>query len=182
MAIVVDGKMLLTYSDYVRFPDDGKRHELIGGERCVTPSPVPKHQRVSRWIQFQLFEQIEVPGLGEVIDAPMDLVLSDIDVVQPDLLVVLAPNRAIITEKHVRGAPDLVVEITSPSTRPRDLELKKDLYRRHRVPEYWIALTDSDEVERHVLRGDVYELAGRHADAIDFGGLAGVRVDLTKVW
>jgi Uma2 family endonuclease len=182
MAVVIEGKTLLTYSDYVHFPEDGKRHEIIGGVHYVTPSPATKHQRVSRWAQFQLFEQIEVPGLGEVINAPMDLVLSDTDVVQPDLLVVLKKNRLIITPKHVRGVPDLVVEITSPSTEKRDLELKKNLYQGFGVPEYWVVLTEEDTVEKYVLDGRAYVLAGRFRDSIEFGGISGVKVDLTKVW
>jgi len=182
MAIVVDGKTLLTYSDYVQFPEDGKRHEIIGGLHHVTPSPVQKHQRVSRWLQFQLFEQIEVRGFGVVIDAPMDLVLSDTDVVQPDLMVVLKRNQLIVTPKHVRGAPDLVVEITSPSTEKRDLGLKKNLYQSFGVEEYWVVLTEEDTVERYLLEEDAYRLAGRFSDAIEFGGMEGVKVDLTKVW
>lgn len=182
MGIVVNGKTLLTYSDYVQFPEDGKRHELIGGIHYVTPSPATRHQRISRWIQFQLFEQIEVPGLGQVINAPMDLVLSDIDVVQPDILVVLKENQLAVTPKHVRGAPDLVVEITSPSTEKRDLDLKKVLYQTHGVQEYWVVLTEENTVEKYLLEGDAYTLAGRHEEAIEFGGLSGTLVDLTKVW
>lgn len=182
MALVRDGKTLLTYSDYEQFPDDGKRHELIGGVHYVSASPFTKHQRISRRTQFQLYEQIEIPGLGEVIDAPMDVLLSDIDVVQPDLLVVLKKNRGIITPKHVRGAPDLVVEITSPSTQARDLELKKNLYQSHGVPEYWVMRTEEDVVEKYLLEGAAYRLVGEFRDRIEFSGLPGVIVDLTKVW
>src|SRR5262245_34162211 len=170
MAVVIEGKTLLTYSDYVHFPEDGKRHELIGGIHYVTPSPVTKHQRVSRWIQFQLFGQIEVPALGEVVDSPMDLVLSETDIVQPDLIVVLKKNRPIITPKHIRGAPDLIVEITSPTTEKRDLELKKNLYQSFSVPEYWVVLTDQDTVEKYILEAGIYRLAGRFSDSIEFDG------------
>jgi len=182
MALVKDGKTLLTYSDYVHFPDDGKRHELIGGVHYVSASPITKHQKVSSWIHFQLFSQIEVPGQGQVFYAPLDVVLSDIDVVQPDILVILKKNRPIITPKHVRGAPDLMVEITSPSTQARDLELKKNLYQSHGVPEYWVVRTEEDVVEKYLLEGGVYRLVGEFRDRIEFSGLPGVIVDLTKVW
>jgi len=182
MALVKDGKTLLTYSDYVHFPDDGRRHELIGGVHYVAPSPITKHQKVSRWMQFQLFSQIEVPGQGQVIDAPMDVVLADIDVVQPDILVVLAKNRLKVTPKHVRGAPDLIVEITSPSTQARDQDLKKNLYQSHGVPEYWVVRTEDDVVEKHLLEAGIYRLVGEFRDRIEFSGLPGVTVDLTKVW
>jgi len=182
VALVVEGKTLLTYSEYVLFPEDGKRHEIIRGVHYVTPSPITKHQRVSRWIQFQLFEQIELKGLGEVINAPMDVILSEIDILQPDLMVILRKNLPIVNPKNVRGAPDLVVEITSPATKKRDLELKKDVYRAFGVPEYWIVLCEENAVEKHILQEGAYQSGGRFTDHIEFGGLPGITVELTKVW
>lgn len=182
MAKVEGGKTLLTYSDYVRIPEDGQRHEIIEGQHYVTPSPITRHQRISRHTHFQLYEQIELTGHGEVFNAPTDVVLSDIDVVVPDIFVVLAGNSSIIGEKNIRGAPDLVIEITSPSTKSRDLELKRRLYEKHGVPEYWVILADEDAVEKFVLTSGVYESRGRFHDRIAFDGLAGVSVDLTRVW
>jgi Uma2 family endonuclease len=182
MSVVVDGKTLLTYEDYVHFPDDGRRHEIIGGVHYVSPSPNRKHQKASRMIQHQLIDQIELKGLGEVIDAPMDVILSQIDVVQPDLLVVLKTNPAYANPKNVRGAPDLVVEIVSPSTASRDLELKKALYQARGVPEYWIVRPKERDVERFVLEAGAYRSAGRFADHVEFGGAPGVAVDLGSVW
>jgi Uma2 family endonuclease len=182
MSVVVEGRTLLTYSDYVLFPEDGKRHEIVGGLHYVTPSPITRHQRISRWILLQLMEQIEAPGLGEVFCAPLDLVLSDVDVVQPDLLVVLKENRRIIKRKNVQGAPNLVVEITSPSTKKRDMDLKKSLYQSHGIPEYWVVLADEDVVEKFVLHKGIYRSAGRFRDKIGFESLQGVVVDLKKVW
>ncbi len=182
MGKVINGKTLLTYSDYVLFPEDGRQHEIIGGVHHVTPSPVTKHQRISRRIQFQLYQQIEVPGRGEVFDAPMDLVLSDTDVVQPDLMVVLEKNRLIVTPKNIRGAPDLIVEITSPRTETRDLDLKKTLYQAHGVSEYWIVLTDEDAVDRFLLDEGSYRHDGQYRERIAFAGMDGVSVDLTSVW
>jgi Uma2 family endonuclease len=182
MSKIVDGKTLFTYREYVHFPDDGKRHEIIAGDHYVTPSPVTRHQRISRHLQFQLYQAIEIPGHGEVFDAPMDLLLSEIDIVQPDIFVVLSANRRIVKPQNVNGTPDLVVEITSPSTRKRDLELKRELYQRTGVAEYWVVLTDDDHVEQYLLEGHQYRLDGRVDESIRFRGLEGVTVDLTKIW
>jgi Uma2 family endonuclease len=175
-------KPKLTYEDFVCFPDDSKRHELIDGDHYVTPSPNVNHQRCSKHIEFQLYQQIELEDLGEVFYAPLDVLLSDHDVVEPDLMVVLAANRAIIESQKLVGPPDLVVEILSKSTKQRDKSLKKRLYERSGVPEYWIVVPEDQAVEQHVLADGRYELAGSHATEIEYRGLPGVRVDLTKVW
>ncbi len=126
----------LTYQDFLSFPDDGQRHELIDGEHYVTPSPATKHQRISRELLVALDLYLHQSGLGEVFYAPFDVVLSNYDVVEPDLLVVLDHQRDIVTEQHVRGAPAIVVEILSPGTRRRDQTIKRDLYARVGVREY----------------------------------------------
>jgi Uma2 family endonuclease len=182
MGIVRNGKTLLTYEDYVQIPEDGRRHEIIEGIHYVTPSPVTRHQRTSLAIAVQLYEQIERRGFGLVIDAPMDVLLSRVDVVQPDLLVVLNRNRRIVKRKNVRGSPDLIVEITSPSTVRRDLELKRSLYEKYRVLEYWIVHTHQNVVDRLVLGPRGYGHHGRCRRRIEFGGLPGVVVDLRQVW
>ena len=182
MSIVVDGKVKLTYEDYLRLPDDGMRHEIIDGEHFVSPSDVPYHQQVSRRIQFQLYRQIEETGRGEVFDAPTDLHLSEVDVLVPDILVLLSPKLGLIGPKKIEGAPDVVIEITSPGTAGRDRGIKRAVYERAGVPEYWVVDTRKRVVEQHMLREGKYALAGTEADAIGFGGLPGVTVDLRGVW
>ncbi|MBI1850485.1 MAG: Uma2 family endonuclease [Planctomycetes bacterium] len=182
MSLVRNGQTLLTYSDYARIPEDGRRHEIIGGVHHVTPSPNRKHQRVSRWIFAQLFDQIERRRLGEVVYARMDVVLSPIDVVQPDILVVLDDMRKIANPKNVQGAPNLVVEITSPSSRKRDLEVKRSLYASKGVPEYWIVHTNRNVVEKLVLGKRGYRRRGTYRKQIEFSGLPNVVVDLGQVW
>ena len=177
-----NGRTLLTYSDYARIPEDGRRHEIIGGVQYVTPSPNQKHQRVSRWIHAQLFDQIERRGLGEVVYAPMDVLLSPVDVVQPDIFVILDNKRKIANPQNVQGAPNLVVEITSPSSRKRDLEVKRSLYASKRVPEYWIVHTNRNVVEKLVLGKRGYRRRGSYRKQIEFGGLPNVVVDLGQVW
>jgi Uma2 family endonuclease len=128
----------LNYDDFLSFPDDGRRHELIDGEHFVTPSPATVHQRLVGELHLALATHLKGSRLGEVFVAPFDVVLSNHDIVEPDLLVILADQRDILTEKHVRGAPAIVIEILSPGTRSRDETLKRRLYARTGVREYWM--------------------------------------------
>jgi Uma2 family endonuclease len=184
MAIVVNRQTKLTYEDYVHFPDDGRIHELIDGDHYVSPAPGTGHQRVSRRIQFQLYEQLEKPGLAEVFNAPTDIHLTEIDVVQPDLAVIDLTRKHIISPKKINAAPDLVVEILSESTAPRDRSLKRDLYQRAGVPQYWIVDPEANEVRPHRLSAEgVYEELPAQRERIEFRTerLHAV-VDLTQVW
>ncbi len=127
-----------TYEDYVLFPDDGRRHELIDGEHYVTLSPLTKHQRIVANLLISLGSHLKEITRGQLLCAPMDVVLSDQDVVQPDLLFIAHGRVSIITEKNIQGAPDLVVEILSESSRKTDEIIKRKLYERYQVQEYWI--------------------------------------------
>jgi Uma2 family endonuclease len=128
----------LTYADFLRFPDDGQRHELIDGVHVVTPSPATVHQRIVMRLAVELSACLNASGLGEVFAAPFDVVLSEHDVVEPDLLVVLRQQQGILTDQHVRGAPALVIEVLSPGTRRRDEGAKRRAYDRFGVQEYWL--------------------------------------------
>src|SRR6185295_8477581 len=128
----------LTYDDYARLPADRRRHEVIDGEHYVTPAPFTPHQRLVVKLVLRLAGFVEEHGLGEVLTAPHDVVLSIHDIVQPDLLFISNERAGILTEKNTQGAPDLVVEILSESTRRLDEEIKLDLYDRHGVLEYWM--------------------------------------------
>jgi len=139
----------LTYDDFLKLPgfeDDGRRHELIDGEHIVTPSPAEKHQSVSVQLTVALAVYLRKSGLGRVSHGPFDVILSNPDVVEPDLLVVLNDQLDIIGPKNVRGAPALVVEILSPGGRHRDEVVKRDLYARAGVREYWIAHPGRDAI------------------------------------
>ena len=135
----VKSAVKFTYEDFLNFPDDGKRHEIIDGEHYVTPSPNTKHQTVSMNLTGAFFTYLKQhPGSGRLFAAPFDVVFSDLDIVEPDLLYISRERTPIITDKHVRGAPDLVVEIHSPSTRKTDEVTKRKLYERFGVQEYWV--------------------------------------------
>ncbi len=136
----------LTYRDYLRFPDDGRRHELIDGKHYVTPSPITRHARLSVRLIKSLADYLELHPTGEVFGTRFDCVMSFFDVVEPDLALILDDQKEIITKKNVRGAPALVVEVASPSTRRRDRRQKRDLYARAGVREYWIVDPDANSV------------------------------------
>jgi len=170
----------LRYEHYVCFPDDGYRHEIIDGVHYMNAAPSTYHQAVSRRLQYQLYSAIELKKLGCVIDAPVDVHLSEFDIVQPDLVVVLESNR-IITPSKVKGTPDLLVEILSPSTRENDMVLKRNRYEVAGVPEYWIVDPFEHTLEQLILTEGSY-VAREHGDIVTLTILADVSVDLDEVW
>jgi Uma2 family endonuclease len=157
----------LTYRDFVRFPDDGRRHELIDGKHYVTPSPTPRHQRLSLRLATTMANYLDLHPIGEVFMARLDCVMTFSDVVEPDVLMVASDQTGIISKKNVRGAPALVVEIVSPSTRRRDRRLKRDLYARAGVREYWMIDPDANTVTafRRAAQGEFPIVAALQAAA-----------------
>lgn len=129
----------LTYEDFLRFPDDGLRHELIDGVHYVTASPAWRHQELLGRLHLAIGNHLAAhPGIGHVVLSPFDTVFSQWDVVEPDLIFVAKSQLDIVTEANIQGAPALVVEILSPSTRKRDLGIKQQLFDRGGVQEYWV--------------------------------------------
>ncbi len=143
---------LLTYDDYCHIPPGHQRYELIGGAVRVVPSPSVSHQRVSKRLLVPLIQWIEGHGLGEVYSAPLDVVLSEYDVVQPDLVYVSKDRSSIIKEANIWGAPDLVVEILSPGTARWDQGLKRQLYARFGVRELWLVDPQARSIEVATLK------------------------------
>ncbi len=142
----------LTYDDFAHFPEDGKRHELIDGEHVVTPSPNAKHQTIVVNLTALIGSYLRTTRGGRLFVAPFDVVFSDFDVVEPDLVYISRARQAdVLTAAHVRGAPDLVVEIGSPSTRKRDETIKRRLYERFGVEEYWVVDPELDEIKVYQL-------------------------------
>ncbi len=138
-----------TYEDYLNTPDD-KRYELLDGELVMPPAPGELHQSVSGMLGWKLVQFAVENRLGRVYHAPFDVVLSNTDVVQPDLIFVSNERADIITPANIQGAPDLVVEILSPSTATRDKTFKRSLYARHGITEYW--MVDLTEKNITILR------------------------------
>ncbi len=150
---------LFTYEDYCNIPED-ERYEIIDGELIMVAAPRRVHQGTSRNIGTPLDTYVKANRLGEMYYAPTDVILSDINVVQPDILFVSKERSHILADEGIRGAPDLVVEILSPSTAQLDKVRKRELYARFRVPEYWQVDIDDLIVLVLALAGADYETAG----------------------
>ena len=147
----------LTVEDYMATSDD-ERWELLDGELIRLHTPGTLHQMILVKLGCRMSEFIDSRGLGKVFAAPTDVVLSNNDVVEPDLLFVSTERQHIITPANIQGAPDLVVEILSPATSERDQGYKRELYARHVVREYWIVDTEPDAVSVLLLQDDGYEV------------------------
>jgi Uma2 family endonuclease len=126
------------YEDYAAIPSDGRRWEVIDGEFEVNPAPSPHHQTVSRRLQFELMRVLEEPGLALIFNAPVDLILAQEQVLQPDLVILGRAREHLVTERGIEGPPDIVVEVLSPGTRVLDQRVKKGVYCRFGVSEYWL--------------------------------------------
>jgi Uma2 family endonuclease len=177
----------LTYDDFLLFPDDGKRHELIDGEHYVTASPNTKHQRVSGNLYWLIRSYLEGHRIGRIFYAPFDVVFSHFDVVDPDLLYMSNARAAeILTAQHVKGSPQLVIEIGSPSTRGRDETIKRRLYERSAVDEYWVVDPDVDLVRVYRRTGDRFarpmELSLEAGDVLTTPLLPGIELRLADIF
>ena len=150
-----NGTTGLVYEDLRRFPDDNLRRELIDGELIVTPAPTTRHQDVVAFLTTELALYARERG-GKVLPAPTDVFFSDRDVVEPDVLFVTHAHLDRVELPFVRGAPDVVVEVASPSTRRLELVRKRELYERYRVGEYWYVDLDAERIEVYRLEGDRY--------------------------
>jgi Uma2 family endonuclease len=177
----------LTYDDFVLFPDDGLRHELIDGEHYVTPSPNAKHQKVLANLHLLIGPWLRTHALGEVFFAPFDVVFSKLDVVEPDLLYMSNERAAqILTDANVQGVPELVVEIGSPGTRRRDETVKRTLYERAGVSEYWVVDPERDVICVYRRNGERFgrsqELASEAGDVLTTTLLPGLELPLSDIF
>jgi Uma2 family endonuclease len=157
-----------TYDDYRSLETDD-RYELIEGEFLMVPSPESFHQDVSRNIEFLLLQHVNENDRGVVYHAPLDVKLTETDVVQPDILFIGENRREIIGDQCIEGPPDLVIEILSPSTAERDLRTKKDMYARENVQEYWIVSPEARTVEIFIPDETSDDTAYRRHDIIPEG-------------
>ncbi len=148
---------VLTYEDYLRLEDD-KRYELINGRLHEMPAPGFEHQEVLNTLNVLLYLFVRDKGMGKVLPAPFDVVLSDTVVVQPDILFISNENLKNIKNGRLFGPPDLVVEIVSPSSYKRDRYEKFALYEKHGVKEYWLVYPEYRAIEVWCLKDGKYVL------------------------
>lgn len=137
-----------TYAEFARLPSEGsQRYEVIAGELVVTPSPSLRHQRISIALAARLHTFVRDNRLGEVFAAPVDVLFAEGDYMEPDIVFVRNDHREFFTDRGIEGPPDLVVEILSASTAPRDRGIKLERYRHFGVPEYWMVDPDARAIE-----------------------------------
>lgn len=180
--VQVKPKAKLTYDDYADLPGD-ERYELIDGELILVAAPYIIHQWISKQL-YALLLAAEEMGLGLVFYAPVDVVLTDNDVVQPDLLFISNERADIITAANVQGAPDLVIEILSPSTSRLDRTRKRELYERHQVNEMWLVDPAESKIWVLLFRDGKLEVVGEYGESEIFTSetLGGLSIALDDVF
>jgi Uma2 family endonuclease len=176
----------LTYEDFLAFPEDGKRHEILHGEHYVTPAPTRGHQVAVRNLTILLGVFLRSHPLGELLPAPFDVIFSNHDIAEPDLLFISNRRGGILTEKNAQGAPDLVIEVLSDSTRRVDQGIKRAIYERCGVEEYWLA--DPKRRTVRVLRrdgpafGPPVDLAAEREDVLTTPLLPGLEIPVGEIF
>ena len=175
----------LTYEDFLQFPEDGLRHEIIEGEHYVTPAPSTRHQRILLKLSYLLQSYLEAHPVGEIFFAPFDVLLSEFNVFEPDLIYISKDRAHQLNEKNLQGAPDLAVEILSPGTRNRDQRLKRHVYERTGVQEYWLVDPDTDVIEVLTRAGDLDLFEGprrfKRGETLTTGLLPGLELALDRI-
>lgn len=172
-----------TYADYLLTPDD-VRCELIDGELIVAPTPIPLHQRIGMRFTNRMGPFIERHSLGELLAAPMEVRFSNTNVLQPDILFISNERSHIIGETNIQGAPDLVIEIASPSTEERDRGVKQEIYASFGVLEYWRAYPLTQTVESLRLENGRLVLMGVYGlgDTLTTPLLPGLVIELDEIF
>jgi Uma2 family endonuclease len=154
-------KIVLTYEDFAALPDDGKRYELHEGELSVTPSPGRRHQTILGRLFVLLTLHVRASGHGEVFVSPFDVIMTNITVVEPDIIYVDDERLRIVSERGVEGSPTLAIEVISPYSKSIDRRRKTALYAAHDVTWYWIVDPDARTIEAYRLEGSAYRLTGK---------------------
>lgn len=177
-------RVVLTYRDYEALPADGRRYELHEGELSVTAAPGLPHQRIVGTLFVLLREHVNRLRLGEVFVSPVDCILSDTTVVEPDVVYLAADRSALASTRGIEGPPTLAVEVLSPGTRSIDRGIKLQIYARHGVPHYWIVDVEGRAIEAYVLDQGAYRMAA-HLAGTERGALppfADLVVDTASLW
>ena len=154
-------RSILTYDDLAALPADGKRYELLEGELYVTAAPRPRHQLVVGNLYLILAQHVRRLGLGEVFLSPIDVILTNITVVEPDLVYLDAGRLSRVSDRAIEGPPTLAIEVLSPSTAAADRGIKRRLAARYCVPHYWLVDADARLIETFQLAGETYEAGPR---------------------
>ncbi len=176
-------KVKLTNEDYAKLPENAP-YQLINGELVMSPAPSIYHQRISRKILIKFDNHVERNKLGEVFDAPIDILLGETETFQPDMVFVSNENKSLIKVANIEGTPDLIVEILSPSTAYYDLKHKKNIYELSGVKEYWIVDPMEKTVEIFFNENKKYTLIGNYSktEICKSKLLTGFEISLTEIF
>jgi Uma2 family endonuclease len=151
-------EQLVTYEIYAAMPDDGQRYEIVDGSmELMSSGPSTTHQAISGELEFVLKQSCRSEYM--IYDAPLDVILSEMNVLQPDIIMIHRSRLHIVTERGIEGSPDLVVEILSPGSRKKDKVIKMRTYAQHGIHEYWIVDSITRTLEQYQLDDSgLYEL------------------------
>ncbi|MBI5181890.1 MAG: Uma2 family endonuclease [Nitrospirae bacterium] len=177
----IDKKKTYTYEDYERLPE-GAPYQLIGGELIMTPAPIPYHQKILGKIFFEMNKFVEKNNLGDVYISPIDVYFSQTDVYQPDIIFISKDRLNIIGEKKIEGPPDLVIEILSPATAYYDLRIKKDVYEKSGVKEYWIVDPMQKTIEVFINKNGKFESLGNLKDVVKSSLIEGFNIEVREIF
>ncbi|HVR98526.1 MAG TPA: Uma2 family endonuclease [Thermoanaerobaculia bacterium] len=176
----------LTYEDYVLIPEDGLRHEILDGEHYMSPAPTPEHQGIAAILFRKLDNFVHERRLGRVYFAPLDIYFSPHDIAQPDLLFISNERAGIVGKKKVEGAPDLLVEVLSDSTRRTDQVVKQRIYEAFGVLEYWLVNLQDRTVRVYRRAGDGFgpaaTLSGEAGDVLTTPLLPGLEIRVGEIF
>lgn len=180
----VRADLKFSYAEYRSLPETGPRYQLVEGELLMSPAPNLRHQMIAANLFMAVNGFVRSKELGKVLFAPIDVILSDVDVLQPDIVYVSEARRSIFVPEGLRGGPDLCVEVLSTGTKELDRGPKLLLYARHRVTEYWIVDPDADTVEVYRLQENPSAPARRFgpADALTTPLLPGFALQVSSVF
>jgi|SRR5688572_31316492 len=171
----------MTYKDFLEMPDDGKQYELIEGELILNPAPIPRHQLVAGNLYHAIRNYFDQHDIGKVMHSPIDVVLADDVLLQPDLIIIRNEHLSIIGPKNIQGPPDVVIEVLSDGTRRKDEIVKRKLYERYGVAEYWVVDPANGTVT-------IYRRSGTSFARIEAGGtvatplLPGFALDINVIF
>ncbi len=175
-----------TYDDYLRLPNEERYYyEILDGVLIREPAPYVHHQRVSRRLQCVLEDYFALRDpVGEVFSAPIDMTLSETNVIQPDLVYIPGKSSGIINEERIDGVPYLVVEVLSKWTRSNDRIRKRNIYEQMQVSHYWMVDPEDETIEAYALKDNAYVLRSSGLDTGEFThpDFPRLALDLAALW
>lgn len=177
-------RVVLTYGDLIEMPNDRQRYEIVDGELYVIAAPNISHQTAVTNLTTVLNVHVRAHRLGRVFTAPCDVILENTTVVEPDIIFVAEKNRGIILPLHIRGAPDLVVEVLSGWTAHADREIQRQAYARHGIPHYWLLDPDRQVFTVNALVDGEYREAAvaRENERIGAEPFPDLVIELGELW